>query len=249
MMHKILFAALALAGALSAQEPAAKPEPAKAAAKAPFEQRAALYPMTTCIVSGEALDADAVTFTADGTTFKTCCAKCQAKVEKDPATYKAKLEAASMKAQLAHYPLKKCVISGEELGGMGEPVQLMLDGTLVQLCCKSCVAKAKANSAAMVQKVATAAYAEQRKSYPLETCVVGGEKLGDDAVDVMFGTTLARLCCTKCAAKFEKDPTPFVQKLHEAWTKAGGKEHGDHGEKHDGKEHGEKHDGEHGKGK
>ena len=218
MIHRILIpVALALAGALSAQaEPAAKAD-----AKAPpaFLQRPTPYPLTKCVVSGEDLDKDAVTFTAGGTTFRTCCEKCQAKVEKDPASFAPKVEAAMQAAQLAHYPLKTCVISGEELGSMGKPVQLMLEGTLVQLCCKQCVKKAQAQAPQLAQKVVAAAHDAQRASYPLDTCVVSGEKLDKDAVDVMFGTTLVRLCCEKCLAKIEKDPAAAIAKVEAALAK------------------------------
>lgn len=39
------------------------------------------------------------------------------------------------------YPLKVCVVSGEELGSMGDPVVIEHDGTTVKFCCKSCVKK------------------------------------------------------------------------------------------------------------
>jgi len=36
------------------------------------------------------------------------------------------------------YPLKTCVVSGEELGKMGEPFRLVYKGQEIQLCCKGC---------------------------------------------------------------------------------------------------------------
>lgn len=39
----------------------------------------------------------------------------------------------------ATYPLKKCPVSNEDLGGMGKPVKVTHDGTDVYLCCKSCL--------------------------------------------------------------------------------------------------------------
>ena len=39
----------------------------------------------------------------------------------------------------AEYPLKKCPVSDEKLGGMGKPVKVTSEGTDVYLCCKSCV--------------------------------------------------------------------------------------------------------------
>ncbi|MEZ5326077.1 MAG: hypothetical protein R3F19_13585 [Verrucomicrobiales bacterium] len=39
------------------------------------------------------------------------------------------------------YPLTTCVVSGEELGGMGAPVVYDHNGTTVKFCCKSCIPK------------------------------------------------------------------------------------------------------------
>jgi hypothetical protein len=36
------------------------------------------------------------------------------------------------------YPLEVCLVSGEKLGSMGEPVVLVHQGQEIKLCCKSC---------------------------------------------------------------------------------------------------------------
>ncbi len=54
------------------------------------------------------------------------------------------------------YPLKKCVVSGEDLGGMGKPVKVTHDGTDVYLCCKSCLKDFSKNPAKFVAKVKAA---------------------------------------------------------------------------------------------
>jgi len=36
------------------------------------------------------------------------------------------------------YPLDVCIVSGEKLGSMGEPVVLQHAGQEIKLCCKSC---------------------------------------------------------------------------------------------------------------
>lgn len=38
---------------------------------------------------------------------------------------------------------KVCPVSGEKLGGMGDPIKLLVDGHPVYLCCPGCVAKVK----------------------------------------------------------------------------------------------------------
>lgn len=40
--------------------------------------------------------------------------------------------------QAKPYPLKTCLVSGEELGKMGEPFRLTYKGQEIKLCCKGC---------------------------------------------------------------------------------------------------------------
>jgi len=39
------------------------------------------------------------------------------------------------------YPLDTCIVSGEKLGGMGEPVVKVVDGREVKFCCNGCIKK------------------------------------------------------------------------------------------------------------
>jgi len=56
----------------------------------------------------------------------------------------------------ATYPLKKCVVSDEALGGMGKPVKVTHEGTDVYLCCKSCLKDFNKDPAKFVAKVKAA---------------------------------------------------------------------------------------------
>jgi hypothetical protein len=50
------------------------------------------------------------------------------------------LLAADKKADKAKpYPLATCIVSGEKLGGMGEPYVFVHEGREIKLCCKSCL--------------------------------------------------------------------------------------------------------------
>lgn len=51
------------------------------------------------------------------------------------------------------YPLKKCVVSDEDLGSMGKPVKVTHEGTDVYLCCKSCAKDFKKDPAKYVDMV------------------------------------------------------------------------------------------------
>ncbi|HSP42915.1 MAG TPA: hypothetical protein VLO11_08595, partial [Luteolibacter sp.] len=41
------------------------------------------------------------------------------------------------------YPLETCLVSGEKLGSMGEPVVIQHEGREIKFCCDSCVPKFK----------------------------------------------------------------------------------------------------------
>jgi len=64
---------------------------------------------------------------------------------------------------------------------------------------------------------------KEKKTYPLTTCVVSGEKLGGDMGDPYVFThdgREVRLCCKSCLKDFKKDPAKYLKKLDEAETKA-----------------------------
>ena len=63
---------------------------------------------------------------------------------------------------------------------------------------------------------------EKPKPYPLKTCVVTDEKLGDmgDAYVFVHEGREIKLCCKSCLKDFKKDPAKYVKKLEEAEAKA-----------------------------
>lgn len=65
--------------------------------------------------------------------------------------------------------------------------------------------------------------------YPLDVCVVSGEKLGSMGKPVVLqheGREV-RLCCPGCIDKFKKEPAKYLKKLDDA-EKAKKHDHGDH---------------------
>ena len=55
------------------------------------------------------------------------------------------------------YPLDVCVVSGQKLGSMGEPVVITHEGHTVKLCCQGCVATFKKDPAKYLAKLDAAA--------------------------------------------------------------------------------------------
>jgi len=59
---------------------------------------------------------------------------------------------------------------------------------------------------------------DKAKDYPLTTCVVSGEKLGEMGKPYVFtheGREI-QLCCKDCLKDFKKDPAKYVKKLDDA---------------------------------
>ena len=51
------------------------------------------------------------------------------------------------------YPLDTCLVAGEKLGEMGEPMVLVVGNQQVKLCCDSCLPELKKNTAELLAKL------------------------------------------------------------------------------------------------
>tara|TARA_R110002049_G_scaffold182804_1_gene350721 strand:+ start:273 stop:554 length:282 start_codon:yes stop_codon:yes gene_type:complete len=59
-------------------------------------------------------------------------------------------------AAAVSYPLDVCVVSGEKLGSMGEPIVVTHDGVTVKFCCDHCLPEFEKDPAKFVAKVTSA---------------------------------------------------------------------------------------------
>ena len=82
---------------------------------------------------------------------------------------------------------------------------------------KASQASAAAASADMVKKEAMG-IAGQVELYPLDTCVVSGEKLGSmgEPFDYDHEGRLVRFCCQGCVGPFQENPAVYLEKLDAA---------------------------------
>ena len=114
------------------------------------------------------------------------------------------------------YPLDTCAVSGEKLGKDAVTVVLAgmkdknLDGTQMKFCCQKCADAFKADPAKHLEKY-NEAVVKASGQYALGTCLV----MSDEAIDasaktVVVNNRVYKLCCKKCVARFEKDPSKYV---------------------------------------
>jgi len=67
-------------------------------------------------------------------------ASCKPSKQETPATPPAPTaESTSPGTPAIPYPLDTCLVSGEKLGSMGKPPEIIHDGRQIKFCCKSCI--------------------------------------------------------------------------------------------------------------
>ena len=116
------------------------------------------------------------------------------------------------------YPLEICLISGEKLDSMGDPVVVTEGDQEVQFCCKDCQKDFDKNKKANLKKIEDA-WAKV-KTYPLTTCIVSDEALDqNEAVGLVLEGREFDFCCKSCIKDFKKDTAKFVKKFDEAAAK------------------------------
>jgi YHS domain-containing protein len=129
-----------------------------------------------------------------------------------------KPDSAAVKTQPIPYPLDYCIVTGEKLGRGDKSVSRVYDGRELRFCCNQCVKDFEKNKEKYLKKLDNAIMAKEKADYPLETCVVSGEKLGSmgEPVDYRYQGRLVRLCCRGCIGTFEKDPEKYLKMIDAA---------------------------------
>ncbi len=205
--------------ATAGQEEVAEEPTQKELDAAVVSQQLPSYPLTTCPVSGEELGSmgDAIDLVVDGRLIRVCCKGCVKPVKADAAPMITMIDAAVIAAQMPIYPLTTCPVSGEELGSMGDPIDVVVGTRLARVCCKGCVKRVQANPAQYLAPVDAALIEAQMETYGLPTCFVSSEALVEgETLDFLYGTELVRLCCKGCKRVFDRDPVAAMAKLHAA---------------------------------
>jgi YHS domain-containing protein len=112
-----------------------------------IEDQKALYPLTTDVVTGQALPADdkIVDVVHFNRLVRLGSQDSAQTFAKSPDQYIAKLDEAVIAKQKASYPTDKCIVSGNALTSMGKPVLKVYGNRLIQFCCDNCPATFEAN--------------------------------------------------------------------------------------------------------
>ncbi|MFP4501167.1 MAG: hypothetical protein ACLFTT_09220 [Candidatus Hydrogenedentota bacterium] len=177
------------------------------------------YTLANCPVSGAELGSmgDPVVNAYDGREVRFCCDGCVPKYEEDQAKYDEKIDKQIVAQQKERYPLDTCVVSGEKLGSMGDPVEYVHENRLVRLCCAGCTGKFEKDPEAHIAKIDAAVVEQQGEDYAAETCVVMTEnELGGTPTDFVVANRLVRLCCNGCVDDVKAEPVKYLDAVEKA---------------------------------
>jgi len=121
--------------------------------------------------------------------------------------------------QAPWYPMETCVVSGEALGGMGEPVNYVHNNRLVRFCCAGCVDMFKKDPEKHIEKIDAKVVEKQAENYPLGQCIISDQALDSmgGPLDKVYANRLVRFCCGGCIKSFMKDSANQFAKIDEAY--------------------------------
>jgi YHS domain-containing protein len=132
-------------------------------------------------------------------------------------------EEEAAEAASAAYPIDFCVVSGEKLGSMGDPVKYDHEGREIQFCCAHCVSSFEKEPAKYLAVLDEGIVAAQSADYPLDVCVVSGEELGSmgEPYNYIYGNRLVKFCCSGCIDSFNSEPAKYIKKIDDARAESG----------------------------
>ena len=113
------------------------------------------------------------------------------------------------------YPLDVCIVSGQKLGSMGDPIIKTYDGREVRFCSQACVPQFEEKPDEFRKQIDAKIIEAQLMHYPIDTCIVLGSRLGSmgEPVNLVHNNRLVRFCCAGCEPKFKSDPAKFLATL------------------------------------
>ncbi|HEX8339817.1 MAG TPA: hypothetical protein VF624_02810 [Tepidisphaeraceae bacterium] len=198
-------ALLCFAGTVGAQDHAAGKAPAKTSD---------VYSRPVDALTGEPLGDKPVIVQHEGRELRFATQANADAFKADAAGNLKKLDALMVAEQTPNYPLKTCVVSGEELGSMGKPVDVIHNNRLVRLCCAGCKGALTKDPKAAFEKLNAAVVSAQKPTYAAKQCVVmAHDGLTEGSTDYVVANRLVRFCCDGCVEEFEKQPAKYLAKL------------------------------------
>lgn len=190
-------------------------------------ERAGVFTQQQCPMTGINLAAveHPVRATFDGRDINFCSEKCPSEFKANLAKNLELLDKSIIDAQLPLYPKRGCIVDGASLPVAPDAaVSFVYGNLLVRLRSQECKARFNASPEQYLRGLESRVIAQQLPDYPLDVCVVSGDKLsGKDAMPVNYvlGHRLIRFCkrCDEyCAPRVLENPARYFRLIDIART-------------------------------
>ena len=173
------------------------------------------YPLATCAVASKSKlggMGEPIVIVHEKRQIKFCCAGCKPMFLKKPEKYLTKIDKKIITQQSEYYPLKTCLVSGDNLGESA--VNHVHLNRLVRLKDSEALKDFNKTPEKFMKELDKAVIAKQKATYPLKKCLVmPDDDLDESAIDYVHANRLVRVCCRMCVSKFKKDPIKYLPKL------------------------------------
>ena len=178
-----------------------------------LEEQLPFYPLRSCIVTGTDLLSEQMIFEIyRGRLLLLSGPEAAREFQLTPRIYVDLLDQAVIEAQTPDYPLTVCIVSGEPLSAVQNPIDRVKSHRLVRLCCNNCVSEFDLQATEHLAELDLEYLQQQRQAAGegLHTCPVTGVLLGPGSVEFLWGTR--RICVADETARmlFRENPWRYT---------------------------------------
>ncbi len=194
------------------------------------------YSLNVCPTSDEELGSmgEPIVYSHEGRDIKFCCDGCPPRFKGDVAKGLAKIDALMIADQKPHYVLTSDIVTGEALPADGQIIDVVHFNRLVRLGSQKSAQAFMKDPGTYIAKLNDAVIAAQKDHYPIDKCIVSGEKLtGTEDTQGVFANRFVKFCCADCVDIFVQSPAKYLSMLEKGEAPAAGSGPHKHHEEHE----------------
>lgn len=170
------------------------------------------YPLRNCVLRNCPLDDAIEVLYVGDREIRVCCQQCVDEFSAGENAWLAVVDERIVQQQTPHYPLKNCVVDGKPLDDFNT-IDKVFNNRLFRLCSDDCCAALEEQPAKYFARLNEAVIEKQKPNYPPARCIVSGEPLGKDAIDLVVGNRLIRLANAGQVDQFDENPGKYLEQL------------------------------------
>lgn len=179
------------------------------------ETEADPYPLRNCVILECPLEDEIETIFVGDREIRVCCEQCVGTFNDSQDSWIEVVDEQLIAQQAPFYPLQRCVVDGKPLGDFSA-IDFLRNNRLFRCCSQECCQAIEQQPTKYFDLLNKAVVKQQKPEYPLATCVVSEERLGENAIDYVVGNQLVRLADSDQIEAFDENPGKYLEQLRES---------------------------------